>query len=435
MENTAEMQSEIATSGEVFRIDSAHSQQKIRDLPLSKRATSALTRMGIQKLGDLDGFACDKLLLMKNCGSKTYNEIVRLVDKYTPGSRPAAVSSNPPASPDVGRLIAVPEYARSWSIQQLPLSVRLDHVLQKLNCRILGDLHGMTYNNLLDIPNCGVRTQVELQQLIAQVEKGEFSLANKEANQPPVAFLVERIDAAVNQLSPKWRQIFLERLGGTGQPMALAEVGRKFNMTRERVRQIVDMLITRVMRSGGPAFVNALQNLGTESNRQLWPLTPQLFKELIAEKQVQATYSPAFYIRLLGWLSPELSAWPGGQTPTALRTPELERIIMRLKKWFDGKNVPVPFLDAYQGIQGEDFSCAPVKFMEALRYAAEFEITLDAPRNPLVKPPVEFPRRWAQSILAQSQESTIAPETVARARAILQVRRSPRSDYRLVSSI
>ena len=52
-------------------------------------------------------------------------------------------------------------------------------------------------------------------------------------------FLREEIDAMLKGLSPREREVIILRFGlETGRPMTLEEVGRRFNVTRERIRQI-----------------------------------------------------------------------------------------------------------------------------------------------------------------------------------------------------
>ena len=52
-------------------------------------------------------------------------------------------------------------------------------------------------------------------------------------------FLREEIDAMLKSLSPREREVIILRFGlETGRPMTLEEVGRRFKVTRERIRQI-----------------------------------------------------------------------------------------------------------------------------------------------------------------------------------------------------
>ena len=52
-------------------------------------------------------------------------------------------------------------------------------------------------------------------------------------------FLREEIDAMLKGLSPREREVIVLRFGlESGRPMTLEEVGKRFNVTRERIRQI-----------------------------------------------------------------------------------------------------------------------------------------------------------------------------------------------------
>ena len=52
-------------------------------------------------------------------------------------------------------------------------------------------------------------------------------------------FLREEIDQMLQGLNPREREVIVLRFGlETGHPMTLEEVGKRFKVTRERIRQI-----------------------------------------------------------------------------------------------------------------------------------------------------------------------------------------------------
>ena len=60
-------------------------------------------------------------------------------------------------------------------------------------------------------------------------------------------FLREEIDAMLKGLSPREREVIILRFGlETGRPMTLEEVGRRFKVTRERIRQIVTAALRKL---------------------------------------------------------------------------------------------------------------------------------------------------------------------------------------------
>jgi DNA-directed RNA polymerase alpha subunit len=62
--------------------------------------------------------------------------------------------------------IFIPQSVRELATTDLPVSVRLWNVLQKLGYRTLGDLHGESYKEICLAKNCGRKTIVELKDLI-----------------------------------------------------------------------------------------------------------------------------------------------------------------------------------------------------------------------------------------------------------------------------
>jgi hypothetical protein len=296
----------------------------------------------------------------------------------------------------------------------------------------LGDIHSLSFNAFTDMPDCGSRTLTELRQFLMRVQKGEFGGSHENSGQSPAHFLTSTIDAFLASLDTRSRTIFMDRVGAINDPMTLMNVGQKYHMTRERVRQIIDLLTNRALQFGGPPFASCLQRFATELNREVLPLTPLLLTQLL-ETGKNPRYSAAFYIRLMGWLSKDLSVWPAGQTPAAYRIPKQEQVIQRLKQWFEGKTSPAKTMEAYQGISKADFQCTAFDFLEALKFAAECGINLEDPRNPLIQPPIAAPRRWARQLLSDSSSSSIPCAVLARAKAFLYSRRSPGSRYRLAS--
>ncbi len=64
--------------------------------------------------------------------------------------------------------------------------------------------------------------------------------SNESTEDKAESFLLrEEIDEMLAGLSPREREVIILRFGlETGKPMTLEEVGKRFNVTRERIRQI-----------------------------------------------------------------------------------------------------------------------------------------------------------------------------------------------------
>jgi hypothetical protein len=422
------------SSDGIFKIHPSHASRRINLLPLSTRARNVLKSAGWETLGDLNGESFSKLLESRNCGQKTYEEILKVGEMFS-HAEGLLHSKDQEHSAAAGiKVITVPTEARSWPVDLLPFSVRLRHVIEKLECRTLGDIHGLSYTALTEMPDCGVRTLQELCDFIARIEKGEFGASHRDLGKAPAAFLASTMDRYSEGLREQQKEIFLDRLGANGEPQTLLAVGKKFDMTRERVRQIMNVLAENAKRYGGPPFDLCLQEFSKELNEKVLPLTPALFEVMLKAGDYKPKHLSAFYIRILGWLSADVSMWPVGQTPAAYRQPNHEKVISHLKEWFKRKTEPVKLVEAYQGLKETGFEGTPFQFLEAIRFAAEFAINLDDPNNPVIHPPVEAPRRWARSLLSESDSSNVPADVWARAKALMDSRRSPSSRYRLANA-
>jgi hypothetical protein len=73
---------------------------------------------------------------------------------------------------ELNEMIVVPQEARGRLLSSFLVSVRLAHVLQFKNFRLLGELHGLTYYEVSKYRNCGRKTVEELRQLVRNVQLG-----------------------------------------------------------------------------------------------------------------------------------------------------------------------------------------------------------------------------------------------------------------------
>ena len=173
-----------------------------------------------------------------------------------------------------GGAIFVPVKLHKLNVADLPLSVRLEGVLQRKGVRRLRDVHGVSVCDLRGIKNCGAKTISELAHLIERAAAGEFSEAADVAWNP--AELVRALDALVADLPDRNEEILFLRLGGSsseGVP-TLEEVGAKFRLTRERVRQIVELTVERIRKRGSQRLRRFVEHVEAACREKVCPLTP-----------------------------------------------------------------------------------------------------------------------------------------------------------------
>lgn len=83
-------------------------------------------------------------------------------------------------------IIFVPVGERGRSLGTVQLSVRLRHILDAKQIRILGDLNGLDYEEIKEYQNCGRRTIIELREIIRQLQLGSTDSSLGPAISEPV---------------------------------------------------------------------------------------------------------------------------------------------------------------------------------------------------------------------------------------------------------
>jgi hypothetical protein len=315
--------------------------------------------------------------------------------------------------------IAIPAAFRSWPLAQMPLSVRLAGVLQKMGFRQLGDLHGVLYDQVLCMRNCGQRSLRELETLVRRVQEGEFDFARVKGL--GLDYLIGQADEAVAKISEREREMLLMRLGGGGErPMTLEEIGTKFGLTRERVRQVVDLLYDRIYKHGGPAVDTMLRRLAQRCLDAICPLTPELFTQWLGAKPAASQHPPAFYVRLFGELNAEIPAWPDGQKPYPnldLRAKEIVRPIADILR----KNIsPLPLVEVFGRLNelSQPANLNAGEFLRALKQCSSLTVDFPTPDRPVVRLSSLRICDWVQRVLSQSDRPLRPEEIISHAKKL-----------------
>ena len=191
---------------------------------------------------------------------------------------------------------------------ELPISVRLENVLRTMGITRLGELHGLTVGEFAKERNCGKRTIVELRHLLERVANGEFQPARKAFSPAETGELLRSMDEIIERLPlPRDRKIFLMRLGAeTEDAPILKEVGAKYKVTRERVRQIEHKSLSRIRREGGPRLAAQLTELASMCRERKILFTPALLSKWLGQTDSARPFRLAFYARLLNRLNSDI---------------------------------------------------------------------------------------------------------------------------------
>src|SRR5207244_2813268 len=128
------------------------------------------------------------------------------------------------------------------------------------------------------------------------------------------AELLRTLDTLVAELPDRNEEILMVRLGGeSGEMPTLEEIGAKFRLTRERIRQIVARSVERIRKAGRRRLKSYLEHTQKLCCETVCPLTPALLEHWVEESPGSGRFDFAFYVHLLAELSPTIPAWPAGQ--------------------------------------------------------------------------------------------------------------------------
>lgn len=374
----------------------SHATLKIAQIGLSTRTSNVLARLGVQSVRDFRKLSPQQLVETKHCGIKSRQEILRVVRHYAPTSMLAIMAGDHFWTPASAIDLSVPEFAKKWPLHLLPISVRLQNVLQRLLCHTLGDLKNISGSMIVASPDCGARTISGLASFLKRVRRGRFGTPRERGKLAPLPYVVQQVDLFMEGLAAHHHTILEGRLGASGKPITLNGIGQKFHMTRERVRQIVNKLVNQALRAGGPPLSAALCELDGELTQKNIPLTRELLTRRTASLKPAPRRAPGFYIRLIGQLVPAISVWPGERIRPINRTPEEEKILAAITRWFferqrDAASFDEVLAEALSGIRTNGVSLPSTKFLNALKVAPEFEVALRNPEKPRICFPA-FPR-------------------------------------------
>jgi len=375
-----------------FQIDPSHHGLAVSSLPFSTRARNILTDCQVKLIGDLHNTPLARVRGARNSGSKSFVEILRVLAPYW--QRGAEIKASRKKVSEAS--FHVPESARDWPLRQLPISARLEHILTRLKIEKLGDLSRISPSTLAATPDCGMRTTIEAREFLGRIQRGEFGNPRQSTGMSLPLFLVTRIDEFMDSLSEPRREIFCRRLGAADAPWTLMRIGQKFNMTRERVRQIVNLLANEALRFGGPPMASALEEMTEEQLAKVVPYTPELLEARLGASAAKRRYGLAFYLRALEMLAPRAPIWPKGAEPAPHRARESEAILQTLAHWMRVHPEPTVFATLLAGIREESgFACTPAALLRALRYAVGFAFDFSEPEKPTLMGGRRVLRRWA----------------------------------------
>lgn len=330
--------------------------------------------------------------------------------------------------------LRIPPRFRSLSPDRFPLSTRLSNVLRRLGVGTLGDLHGRSREETEAVRGFGSVTIAELWALAHRIESGEFDWMLNPGSGGRGPSLTEFIDGFVESLAQRDRVMLLWHLGGSGRkPMLLATIGRRYGVTRERVRQVVRRLARRLRKKAETEGVTSATQLVQKCLDGVCPLTADLLQRWLGSDGKQRRESLGFYVRVLGKSWPELSVWPRGQERGSVKSRRAWQIVEAARVILRARRKPQPLRDLYRQLaaQGKLADLTVGEFLRALKPRGSVTVVFEGSDSPVGL--ARVPRTGELAVLVLSQaEAPMKPEEIReRAEGFLPVGARPPSLRRL----
>lgn len=312
--------------------------------------------------------------------------------------------------PKLATRLTIPANVSHFSPFEFPSSARLEGLFRRKGFTRLGDLHGVALEDLRNFGNCGPRTIAELVHLLERVVAGDYIVPEDCLSPANVVGMLRQLDVTIADLPARERDILLLRVGATkdGRFWTLRKVGNKFHLTRERVRQIMELILPYVRKAGGPGLAAQLRAIAAICVEKVCPLTPQLLAEWLPAGKAPGRYPLPVYVHLLGELHPEVPAWPAGQEHrTDPRPGQQEVAVKALRNVLQQGEWRLPLKAAYKRTKAQpnlhDLSVGD--FLAGLKYARGLAVEFPKPDQPRVR------LRWlaaTKAVAATLEESNRA---------------------------
>ena len=245
----------IKTSKEILLI-------KIDNMAFSERTLNCFSKANIETLGDLIKLTEDDLLNLENFGKRSLYEVRDVVASF---SLKLGIDNFESDLLLLSNSKLQDEMLRR-RVDTLDFSARTLNCLVKANIETLGDLIKLTEDDLLNLENFGKRSLYEVRDILenysfssnikinnfftintiiddideieSKIEELKLDIANTTAY--PFQIIIDYQDSCYSTIIKDERQkyILLNRALSFEKKMVLDDIGSKFKITRERVRQI-----------------------------------------------------------------------------------------------------------------------------------------------------------------------------------------------------
>ena len=368
-------------------------------------------------LGDIHGISYAEFGKFRNCGKRTITELRELVRMIQSAQPIGHADGNSQEFSEsfvalMGDCLTVPASVQDLNLCDLPISVRLGNLLKERKTTRLGDLNGVSISELKGVRNCGKKTISEIVNLIERAAAGEFkTITEANVGWSPVD-LARLLDTLIMELSTRDVEILELRLSGEKEQLpTLEDVGAKFKLTRERIRQIVNKITAQLRKAGSRRLNTYLLHVAKVCRETVCPLTPDLFEQWLGEKARLFQFSPGFYARLLCELNPTIPAWHGRQEASTNKENHDGAVETMLNSFLRIGLQSLTLSEAFSQTKAKIHNLDVGEFFDVLRHARQFRVEFLRPDRPMVKL-ARFLATDMARIVLQTSDSPLTPEEI-----------------------
>lgn len=330
---------------------------------------------------------------------------------------------------DLPETFDVPSAFKDFPLSSFSLSVRLTNVLESLDYKLLGDLHGKSVQEFKATRHCGEKTVREMVSLIEKVREAEsvedFTSLDVIITPTDLTLMkfVELVDKFWAEQKPLTQEILLGRFGGeVEKTMTLEELAVIRGLSRERIRQISSVALDSLNKLLGQPGEKLYAQIYEACLESICPLTPQLLLMWTETTPADFRFRVPYYVRLIGEFAPQIPVLPDGSFLQGKPSePRAYQIYRQTRIMLARRSNPVPLREVYETLResGSIENLEKEEFLKVFRYSKDFSLSFDEPDKPIIKLISKLKvHELAYIVLSESDRALHPDEIIERAKKI-----------------
>lgn len=296
------------------------------------------------------------------------------------------------------RIIHISESVEDIPMSYFPISNSLQRFLRKVKVNVVGDLRQLLPDTIEQISHNKKKPFSELKQLICSIQDNDCKeiIFNQEDNFnghesvvdnfaltedldedefneiSPIdnlSNLIEFINEFTSEIKGNDKEIFLGRLGATPDEkvIPMSQISGKYKMSPDFVAQTLTAFTNEISSSLGDDGNKVLNQIYCDCLEAVCPLTPSFLVYLTKNNYDLFLYPPAFYIRLIGRLSPKIPTLPEHKNKITKMGKGAIKISRQIILFLKEYHLPASLIEVYNRIRQSNLS---VKDLDKLFFEA-----------------------------------------------------------------